>query len=192
MEDKKISILGINGSPHKDGGTVQMLNEALEGAKKHGAEVKLINLFDYNMKLYHGDYDKKPCEESLRLFKEMEKYDGYIFATPVHWLAPSSLMKIFLDNMTYLEVEDFQMEGKVFGVLAHCLEDGAFQAATYLASVFGHMGMVCPPYAAVLRNKNLKTDEDTDYMNKDSALLGKNVVIMVEMLKKEKPVWDYD
>ena len=44
----------------------------------------------------------------------------------------------------------------------------------------------------VLRNKNLKTDEDTDYMNKDSALLGKNVVIMVEMLKKEKPVWDYD
>jgi len=152
----------------------------------------MINLFDYNMKLYHGDYDKKPCEESLRLFKEMEKYDGYIFATPVHWLAPSSLMKIFLDNMTYLEVEDFQMEGKVFGVLAHCLEDGAFQAATYLASVFGHMGMVCPPYAAVLRNKNLKTDEDTDYMNKDSALLGKNVVIMVEMLKKEKPVWDYD
>src|SRR3989344_5067377 len=157
MEDKKISILGINGSPHKDGGTVQMLNEALEGAKKHGAEVKMINLFDYNMKLYHGDYDKKPCEESLRLFKEMEKYDGYIFATPAHWL-----------------------------------EDGAFQAATYLASVFGHMGMVCPPYAAVLRNKNLKTDEDTDYMNKDSALLGKNVVIMVEMLKKEKPVWDYD
>jgi len=51
---------------------------------------------------------------------------------------------------------------------------------------------VCPPYATVLRNKNLKTDEDTDYMNKDSVLLGKNIVIMAKMLKKEKPVLDYD
>lgn len=168
-----------------------MLNEALEGAKKHGAETQSIHLFDYNMKLYHGDYNKKPCEESLRLFQEMKKYDGYIFATPVHWLAPSSLMKVFLDNLTYLEVENFAMEGKTFGVVAHCLEDGAFQAASYLASVFCHMGMISPPYATVLRNKNLRTDEDTDYMNKDTFLLGKNVFILAKMLKKENPDWDY-
>lgn len=189
---QKISILGINGSPHKNGGTMKMLKEVLGSAQKHGAKIKLIHLADYQMRPYHGNYNKKPDKESLRFFKEMMKFDGYVFATPVHWLAPSSLMKILIDNLTYLEAPDFELEGKVAGVIAHCLEDGGFETASHLSSVLNHMGVISPPYSIFFRNQNIKRNEDTEWMWKDAVLLGKNMVQLVEMIKNSRPNWAYN
>ena len=168
-----------------------MLKEVLGSAEKHGAKVKLIHLADYKMKPYHGDYDKKPDKESLRLFKEMMKFDGYVFATPVHWLAPSSLMKILVDNLTYLEAPDFPLQGRGAGVIAHCLEDGGFQAASHLAFILNNIGLISPPYSIVFRNKNLVRNKDTEWMWKDTELLGKNMVMLCEVVK-HKPNWGYD
>ncbi|MBR0253999.1 MAG: flavodoxin family protein [Synergistaceae bacterium] len=42
-----MKALFLNGSPRKNFNTAQLLKKAMEGAKAAGAEVELINLFDY-------------------------------------------------------------------------------------------------------------------------------------------------
>ncbi len=190
--DKKISILGINGSPHKNGSTFGMLSEVLDSAKKAGADAEVVNLADINMKPYHGDYEKDPDPETLVFFKKLMGFDGYIFASPVHWLAPSSLMKILIDNMTYLEAPDFPLQGKVAGAVTHCLEDGGFQTASHIASILNNIGLILPPYSVVMRNKNITKNEDTEWMWEDTALLGKNVVKLARLVRNIKNEWGYD
>ncbi|MBI2023989.1 NAD(P)H-dependent oxidoreductase [Candidatus Giovannonibacteria bacterium] len=188
---EKISILGINGSPHKDGSTFGMLGEVLDSAKRAGAETEVAHLADLGMEIYHGDYEKEPGANTLKFFEHMRKFDGYVFASPVHWLAPSSLMKILIDNLTYFEAPDFPLQGKVFGVVTHCCEDGGFQAGAHILSVLNNIGLVSPPYGLVLRNRNIERNEDTEWMWQDTALLGKNIVKQIKISKNIKDDWGY-
>ena len=191
MDASNISILGINGSPHREGDTAKMLREVLESTKKFGAKTEAVNLADINMEVYHGNYDKEPDREAMKFFELMSRFDGYVFASPVHWLATSSLMKILIDNLTYLEAPDFPLQGKVFGVVTHCFEDGGFQAGAQILSVLNNIGMIAPPYAIVLRNKNITKNEDTEWMWSDTALLGKNIVSLCKKLKDSKDEFGY-
>ena len=189
---KKVLVIGINGSPHKNGDTVKVLKEVLGGVTKNGGITKLLHLADFKMKPYHGFYKRKPDKETLRILKILETADGIVFATPTHWFSPSSLMKLLVDNLTYWEeVEKFKMENKVVGVVAHSWEDGAFTAARDLIGVLNTMGAVVPPYAINMRNKYLKKNQETEWMWNDMELLGKNMVIACEMVQKLKPNWDY-
>jgi len=60
-------ILGILGSPHKDGGSSQLLLAALKGAKREGAETELVSVYDGEIKACIGciqnedPYCKFPC-----------------------------------------------------------------------------------------------------------------------------------
>jgi multimeric flavodoxin WrbA len=186
-----IFIIGINGSPRKTGGTVDMLEETLESVRIHEGRTKRIDLLDYKMLPYHGDYKRRPDQESLRLFDEIEKADGMVLATPVHWMGPSTLMKTFIDNLTYLEVNGTRLQGKVAGVLTHAWEDGAFTTARDLAGILNAMGCVLPPYSLNMRNKNLRRNIETVWMWTDAALLGKNMVTMAEMTRQMAPDWSY-
>jgi len=168
-----------------------MLEETLESVRIHEGSTKRVDLQDYGMVAYHGDYKRKPDPESLRLFEEIEKADGIILATPVHWLGPSTLMKIFIDNLTYLEVNGSRLQGKVAGVLVHAWEDGAYSAARDLAGILNTMGCILPPYSLNIRNKNLRRNVETVWTWTDAALLGKNMVTMAEMVKQMAPDWTY-
>jgi len=186
-----IFIIGVNGSPRKTGGTVNMLEETFDSVRIHEGRTKRIDLLDFKMMPYHGDYKRKPDQESLRLFDEIEKADGIVLATPVHWLGPSTLMKTFIDNLTFLEVSGFKLQGKVAGVLAHSWEDGAFGTARDLAMILNTMGCILPPYSINIRNKNLRRNIETVWMWTDAALLGKSMVTMAEMIKQMAPDWSY-
>ena len=187
---KPIFIVGINGSQRKHGGTVDMLEETLESARIHEAATKRLDLLDYKMEPYHGDYKKRPDTESLRLFAEIEPADGIVLATPVNWIGPTTLMKMFIDNLTYLEGE-FKLQGKVAATLTHCWEDGGFTVAQDLNGILNTMGCIIPPYASNMRNKNLRKNIQTVWMWKDASLLGKNMVTMIEMIRTMGPDWSY-
>lgn len=192
MQSKKVLVVGINGSPRKTGGTVNMLREALSEAAKFGAETRLIHLLDYKMKPYKGDYSKKPDPKALKVLNEIEGADAIILATPTHWLGPSTLMKMLIDNMTYFETgKGYRLQGKVAGVLAHCWEDGGFGVARDLAAILNTMGCILPPYAINMRNRYLSRNEQTDWMWTDAKLLGKSVVVMAEIIIQMKPDWSY-
>ncbi|MFA6461814.1 MAG: flavodoxin family protein [Candidatus Woesearchaeota archaeon] len=123
---KKIKIIGISGSYRtandsaaEDSKTEWLLNEALDHAKKLGAEVELIRLKDYEIKPCKGCYSTTntqcqfPCtcyppgefgdDMTNKLYKKVYQADGIIFATPVHNYKVSSLTCLFIDRLISMD-----------------------------------------------------------------------------------------
>lgn len=188
-----ILILGINGSPHKKGIGARLLRDALKQGEKEGAKTKLIHLVDYEKTFFDGNYTTKVPRELEELFSFIQKADGVILATPVNWFNVSALMKNFIDQLTILELDNFKLEGKVASFIATCEEDGGEQAILEMAGPLNHMGFAIPPYAMFFYNKNFPKKSEHRWMERESKLIGGNVVKMARLIKSSvKAPWDYD
>ena len=106
----EINVLGISGG--KNGGqTSSYLKIALSELDHLGVQTKLVELTDYKLapitRVANDPELDVPeliaATDMKELGEEIDKADGIIFATPVHWFGPSSEMKIFLDRLTPLE-----------------------------------------------------------------------------------------
>jgi multimeric flavodoxin WrbA len=101
-----MKVLGISGSPRRDGNTDLFLDKALEGAKNKGAEVEKISLQQFNI---------KPCGESeyeavddqglsvvgddMRIiFEKVKTTDAIIIASPVFFGSISAQTKMMIDR----------------------------------------------------------------------------------------------
>src|SRR5258708_4918895 len=133
-------VLGINGSPHRDGIGSPLLAEALLKAENEGAEIDSVNLVDHIKEIPSADYGKEMPESLKPLEDVIKRADAIIFSTPVHWFNMSTLMKALLDFMAPLEFPDFPLEGKVAGLIATCDEDGGQQVLSLMAAVLVHYG----------------------------------------------------
>lgn len=87
-------IVGIVGSPRKNGLTNQLVNAALEGAKLENVEVKKVYLIDFDIKPYTG---VRNCPEELS--KLCEDADAIVLGSPIYWGNISGLITSFMDNV---------------------------------------------------------------------------------------------
>ncbi len=189
MKNKSdIYIIGINGG--KKGGRVGgYLKTCLDEAEKLGVKTKIINLSDYNIssisKVAHDPENDSLKEVSNgsdmeEILKEVYKADGIIFASPVHWFAPSSEMKLFIDRLTPLENSGFLLEGKVSGFIVYGNEAGKMNALMQMTAVTNHMGMFSPPYAMIYFGK-----EKSGWAEKDLPLLAHNMTNLIKAITRE-------
>lgn len=183
-------ILGINGSPKKNGYVSKMLAQVLVQAKKRGAEIKAINLADYKILPHTGILDEKiylekTKDDMAKLQKIVLEADGIVFATPTHWFNVSSLMKLFLDRLTSLEHYDFLLEGKVAGFIVYGPQGGGVNTAMDLMMITNQMGMISPPYAGIFdEGRNDK------WIKPVLKLLAKNMLELIAITKNTK--WGFD
>ena len=100
-------ILGIMGSPRKNGNTHVLISKILESAQKEGADTKMIFLSDLIIKECDGCYS---CWKGQKCGKNDDMNNVYpliinsevlIFGTPVYWFGPTALMKAFIDRLVY-------------------------------------------------------------------------------------------
>ncbi len=100
-------ILGIMGSPRKNGNTHVLLSEILKGAAQEGANSEIIFLIDQNIRECDGCYscwkgnECSKCDDMNALYPKIIESDVLIFGTPVYWYGPTALMKAFLDRFSY-------------------------------------------------------------------------------------------
>ena len=104
IDKKKVSVLGIMGSPRKGGNTDLLVDEVLAGAGEGGAEVEKVSLSELNIA------PCRACENCKRegkcihqddfenILEQMMKSDIWILATPVYWWGPTAQFKTFLDR----------------------------------------------------------------------------------------------
>lgn len=91
-----MKIIGIVGSPRKNGLTNRLVGEALRGAGSiDDVETKKIYLIDYDIKPYTEDRRFGP-EELSRLCEES---DAIILGAPVYWGDINGLTKDFMDTV---------------------------------------------------------------------------------------------
>jgi hypothetical protein len=99
-----VRVLGIAGSPRRGGNTDLLLAEVIKGAQSKGAEVKTIVLNDLDMTpCQHCDacFKKGVCrfnDDMQMVYKEMEKADRIVLASPVQFMGVSAQAKIMIDR----------------------------------------------------------------------------------------------
>ncbi|MEW6357379.1 MAG: flavodoxin family protein [Planctomycetota bacterium] len=103
------TVLGIVGSPRKDGLTNRLVQRALEGAASRGAATQLYHLADMEIKPCDGcstatcwaDGNCKYQDDARRLQDAIRNCDALILGAPVYYLDVNSLTKNFMDRMRF-------------------------------------------------------------------------------------------
>lgn len=102
-----VKVIGIIGSPRRNGNTHILVNKLLEGAKSEGAVIDSIFLSDYAIKECDGCHacwkglECSKCDDMNNLYQKIIDSDVIIFGTPVYWYGPTALMKGFIDRFVY-------------------------------------------------------------------------------------------
>ena len=106
-------VLGFLGSARRDGYTVKVLKEALEGAKSvRGVKAELVYLLDYKFGSCTSCYEcirrsdhRCVLQDDMgqlgegRLWKKIEGANGFIFAAPVHFWSADALTHLFIERL---------------------------------------------------------------------------------------------
>jgi NAD(P)H-dependent FMN reductase len=110
------NVLGVAGSTRQSSYSTRALKIALEHAKKHGAEVRLLELNRTVLPLYNPS---APASKEVEHAAEAIAWaDAFILASPDYHGSMSGALKNFLDHF----YEEFA--GKVFGYIVASHEKG--------------------------------------------------------------------
>jgi len=116
-----MKVLGLFGSPRKDGNTDLLLEEALRGAEVEGAEVERIHL---------GDVNIIPCKECLKCFQngqcillddmqhiypKLLEADIIIFASPIFFYGITAWAKALVDRCQALWARKYVLQDRSLG-----------------------------------------------------------------------------
>ena len=116
-----MKVLGLFGSPRKDGNTDLLLEEALRGAAMEGGEVERIHL---------GDVNIIPCKECLKCFQngqcillddmqeiypKLLKADIIIFASPIFFYGITAWAKALVDRCQALWARKYVLKNRPLG-----------------------------------------------------------------------------
>ena len=106
-------VLGIMGSARKDGYTVKVLQEALEGVRSvSGVEAEPVHLLDYDFGPCRSCYECIRMAEHRcvrkddmgergqgKLWRKVEAANGLVLATPVHIWSADALIHLFIERL---------------------------------------------------------------------------------------------
>ncbi len=203
---KKLTIVGVNGSPRKGGETATLLRKFLEEFDKNGGETHLIDLIDKKINPCLGCYSenpslcKFPCiqEDDMReIYDLLLKADVIILASPIYWFNMSGLMKNFLDRLTCTANNGYLLEGKIGIVLAVSRENegGRVNAAMEMAATLNHLGLFIPPYGIMFYpGEEFVTTEEgkvvkVNWVEEDMRKIAKSLISLCEKLEGFELEW---
>lgn len=99
-----MKVLGIVGSPHRDGNTATLVKTVLEGARENGHEIFLFNLIDFKIEPLSSAEGKRvsyPEDDMMKLYPHIEMMGALVLGTPIYYDNVSDRTKIFIDRLHY-------------------------------------------------------------------------------------------
>lgn len=98
-----MKVLGIVGSPRRDGNTAKMVEVVLEGAKEAGHETERFYLCDLDIGPIEAENGKLvyPEDDMVRLYPHIESMGALVLGTPIYYDYVSSRTKLFIDRLVY-------------------------------------------------------------------------------------------
>jgi NAD(P)H-dependent FMN reductase len=138
-----IRIVGLNGSPHRNGNTVALMRWILEGCAEAGAEVEWIHLIDWEVRYRQGCFTclrtgTCPIQDDYQsILSQLLAAGGVVVGSPVYEGQPTAQLKTFLDRMTLLGLYTRTYEAqRSVGVATSGVAPTA-GVAKYVAGMFG-------------------------------------------------------
>ncbi|GEP65083.1 flavodoxin family protein [Clostridium beijerinckii] len=111
MSMKKIIIL--NGSPHKTGNTMALVNEVSKSMDNKETEIKTYNLNTMKISCCQGCNACKKTgtcaikDDMQLIYDDIDDADGIIFATPIYIYQMSAQLKAVVDRLVAYMKEDY-------------------------------------------------------------------------------------
>ena len=142
-----MKILGIVGSPRKNGNTEILVKEALSSAHDYGADIDIINVSEKNITPCDGCEScdvtgKCHIEDDMQdIYMKLLQSDGIIFGSPVYYWSVTSQIKALIDR-TYLFRRKKQLRNKVAGAIVVLRGSGASFALSTLNNYFNLHSMI--------------------------------------------------
>ena len=104
--------IAVNGSPRKNWNTASLLEHALTGAAKDGAETELVHLYDLDFKgciscfackkIGGKSYGRCAVKDGLQpILKRISEADVLILGTPVYFSAETGEMRTFWERLLF-------------------------------------------------------------------------------------------
>jgi multimeric flavodoxin WrbA len=139
-----MKVLGIVGSPRKNGNTHVMVSRILEGARDKGANAEMVLLGDLVIQecdgclaCWKGTFTCNKHDDMDALYNKIAESDALVFGTPVYWYGPTALMKGFIDRFVYFNCPEnrSKVKGKP-AVIAVPFEEETLGAADLVVGLF--------------------------------------------------------
>ena len=100
-----MKVIGFNGSPRKNANTAALVAAVLKGAESKGAETRMVNLNELNMKGCQGcgACKKNPgkCvqkDDLSPLLEDLKEVDAIVLGSPIYWFRVSAQLKALIDR----------------------------------------------------------------------------------------------
>jgi multimeric flavodoxin WrbA len=115
-----VKVLGLEGSPRKNGNTEKLVKAILGGATEKGADTKFYKLAKMNISLCLGCFSCRETgtcvtEDDMQLLHgEIQSSDAIILGSPVYMWQVSGQTKLFMDRLVPFIKPDFtsRLKGK--------------------------------------------------------------------------------
>jgi multimeric flavodoxin WrbA len=110
-EKRALSIVALNGSPHRAGNTATLMGWVVEGCESAGADVTWLHVVDYDIRYCEGCFGclrTGSCildgDEFPALRERLQTADGIIVGSPVYEGQPTAQLKTLMDRLTLLNL----------------------------------------------------------------------------------------
>jgi multimeric flavodoxin WrbA len=116
-----MKVLGLFGSPRRGGNTDILLEEALKGAEKEGAEVERLHLTDFNItpcRECHGCDQTGECvilDDMQKIYPKLLEADVIIFASPIFFYGITAWAKALVDRCQVLWSRKYLLKNPSLG-----------------------------------------------------------------------------
>jgi multimeric flavodoxin WrbA len=101
-----VKVVGFIGSPRKKGNAATIVNEVLRGAQEAGAETKVFNLNELNIRgcqaCYSCQTPEGKCVQKdamIPLYDEIYGADAVVIGSPIYMVQVTGQTKIFIDRL---------------------------------------------------------------------------------------------
>jgi multimeric flavodoxin WrbA len=119
--EETLKVLGIFGSPRRGGNTDVLLEEALKGAEKEGAEVERLHLTDFTItpcKECHGCDESGECvilDDMHKIYPKLQEADAIILASPIFFYGITAWAKALVDRSQALWARKYLVKNPSLG-----------------------------------------------------------------------------
>jgi multimeric flavodoxin WrbA len=140
-------VLGITGSPRKNGNTEILMREVLRAAEMEGCETEIFCMSNKQVAPCdgcHTCFETECCviqDDMQELYEMLERADGVIFGSPVYFGSVSAQAKAVMDRMFAL-LGRRSLKDKVAGALVVTRRVGAIQARSLIYGFCIAQGMI--------------------------------------------------
>jgi multimeric flavodoxin WrbA len=146
-----MKVVGIVGSPRKNGNTELMMAHALKSIAQEGLDTELIRLAGLEIKPCNACMvckKEEKCsinDDLFPIYLKMKQADGILLATPVYYGSATALVKALMERTGYISRGNGEpFSGKVGGPLVVARRAGHSFTIAELTLWFQINGMVMP------------------------------------------------